>query len=307
MTRLGTTFDLPWFMDRRIDPNQLVQLTANQLSIAAMLDDFAEQNGLSVTLLERVIYFGPPEGAAELLESWQRQGASESIRTSSRTALNQSSKPLANRAAKPSSRPSSRLRKALAKRGTTDWPHLTEPRRLIEQLLSESRIKVEGTDLIPHDLWTSGSLPELALRDRLCLLLVGFELDWQFDSKGRSLEIVPAKYASDLSSELPKLADRIGAMKSSSKKASLKRSSTNADSQRYSLRIESQPLRAVLQQIAKSAKRRLVIDKDAEGLIDERVSISVEKVTLEELVEELVAAAGAAVVFNEDKIVVRSR
>lgn len=279
LTRIGKTFGLAWFLDRRVDPNRLVTLSANHLSLATMIDTLAEQNGLSIKLFDDLIYFGPAEESPELLEPRQGVGRSDSLKNGSL--------------------PTTRLRKSLARRDRSDWPHLTEPRRLIEQLLSESRIKAEGTDLVPHDLWTSHSLPTLSLKDRLSLLLIGFELDWQVEPTGRSLEIVPRKNESNTPIKRFQLAALIDKPNRS------KRLTTQRESeQRYTLRIESQPLRLVLLQIATSAQRELTIREEAKEHVERRVSIAVEQVTLEELLRKLTAAAECIAKVEEKRILI---
>ncbi len=60
-------------------------------------------------------------------------------------------------------------------------------------------------------------------------------------------------------------------------------------------------------QIAKSAKLTIVIEKNAEPLVDERVSISANQLTLEELVQELARKAKLSASIKKEQLVISVR
>ena len=51
--------------------------------------------------------------------------------------------------------------------------------------------RVSRAERIPHDLWAAGALPDLSAAEQLTLLLVGFDLSFKTQARDRSLEIVP--------------------------------------------------------------------------------------------------------------------
>ena len=65
------------------------------------------------------------------------------------------------------------------------------PRELLSRLAESAGIRLEGTEQVPHYLWSAADLPALPLVDRLTLIAVQFDLTFRIAADGRSMELVP--------------------------------------------------------------------------------------------------------------------
>jgi hypothetical protein len=165
---------------------------------------------------------------------------------------------------------------------------LIEPRRVIESAVEERGWRVANADAIPHDLWSSGQLPELSLPDQLTILLVGFDLTFELRPQDRSIELVPLTV-------LPKGAGTQAGVRPPVPSAKAPKPNQGAKHQ-YTLRVQEQPVGAVLQALGKRLRWTIQIDEDgirkAGKSLDTRVSFSVEKADQNQLLEALLKPAG---------------
>jgi hypothetical protein len=153
-------------LDRRIDPEQLVSLNLSDASLRTVLQQLAKNAGTGISFWEPLVYLGPPSEAAALRTLAHLRDAEV--------------------AALPTAR-----RQALSAQRAWSWDDLATPRDLIAGLASEAHLKVEGIDLIPHDLWPARRLPPLAWSDRLTLVAAEFGLTYEVARDGRSVRLTP--------------------------------------------------------------------------------------------------------------------
>jgi hypothetical protein len=66
LERLVATRPAPLWLDRRVDPQQTVEVQFTDVPLTTALADLAEQHDLGVAQLDRVIYVGPKKTAAGL-------------------------------------------------------------------------------------------------------------------------------------------------------------------------------------------------------------------------------------------------
>jgi len=163
---LGETVGVGIFLDRRIDPGQLLDLTIRDQPLEAALAEIAAAGQARVARLDRVAYVGPPATASKL-------ATLAALRHDEASRL-----PAAAKA---------RLLRASA----WQWPALAQPRQLLSELAAEARVTVAGAEQIPHDLWPAVALPPLAWVDRLTLVLAGFDLTFELAADGASVQLVP--------------------------------------------------------------------------------------------------------------------
>jgi hypothetical protein len=153
-------------LDRRIDPHQMLSLTASGRPLAEVLGRIAETERLGLSLWEPIVYLGPaPEAAALRTLAWLRREEASAL-------------------------PASR-RQALSAVRAWEWDDLATPRDLLAALAAEARVKVEDLDRLPHDLWPARRLPPLAWTDRVTLLAIEFGLTFEIAADGRSIRLVP--------------------------------------------------------------------------------------------------------------------
>jgi hypothetical protein len=154
------------FLDRRVDPNQLVAYQAAEAPLDDVLRRLATRLNLGVARLGPVLYLGPAT-TATVLDVAAEQRRAEASRL-----------------------PAAARKRYLAVQPLR-WEALSEPRQLLEDLARSSQIEIAGLDGIPHDLWPGVSLPPLTLVERLSLVLAGFEQTFRFEDDGRRICLEP--------------------------------------------------------------------------------------------------------------------
>jgi len=153
-------------LDRRIDPNQLVELELRDVPLQTALGQIAARGQMGVTRLGSLIYFGPPAATRQL-----------------RTLAAAAEQPLA--ALSPAAQ-----QKWLA-RASWSWEELSTPGELLDALARENDFTIDNPELVPHDLWPQVSLPPLSLIERLTLVLIGFDLTFEVTGGGNAVVLVP--------------------------------------------------------------------------------------------------------------------
>ncbi len=151
------------FLDRRIDPQQKIDLSITGVKLDALLEQLAQQVNAATCPIDSVLYVGPPRTAAAL---W--------------AVMRQRRKEVSRQAALARARPE-----------RWSWDELAEPRQLLVDLLRRHQLSAVNPDAIPHDLWPAADLPPLGLADRLTLLLAGFDLTFELSGDGQQVRLVP--------------------------------------------------------------------------------------------------------------------
>jgi hypothetical protein len=164
LNSLSQSTGIAIFLDRRIDPNQEIDITIREERLESAMSRIATAAGAVAKVVGDVVYIGPAESAVRLptVATIRRQEASQ----------------LPGK---------SRLLDSQAWR----WDELSEPRKLLDVLARQASVTVANPELIPHDLWPAASLPPLAWADRLSLLLAGFGLTFEFSAGGTPVRLVP--------------------------------------------------------------------------------------------------------------------
>ena len=298
-------------LDRRVDPDQPLTMTASDLPLEQMLGQIAQRHGLGMTVLGSVVYLGPPHFTTRLrtLAELRRQ----EVRARSDVA--------------------ERLLAVAAFR----WPDFATPRDLLTRLAAESRLTIEGLAQVPHDLWAEADLAPLTWVDRLTLIAGQFDLTFELASDGRSVALVPIPddvsivrgYA--VGSQAPRLAEKWGQMlphaqikivetkifvrglledherlaaglrsgESAAKTAGRKpveNHPARKSEKRYTLKQAQGQLDLLLPQLAEKLGMEVRIDREAmerAGVsLRQQVSVSVTNATLDDLLTALLKPAG---------------
>lgn len=300
-------------LDRRVDPDRPIELTIDDQPLDEVLGRIAADRNIGLTWLGPLVYFGPEEAAGRL-----------------RTLA-------ALRAAEVRKLPG-RGQAALTRERAWQWNELSTPRELLAELAEEAQVTIEGLDLVPHDLWPAADLPPLSWTDRLTLLANEFDLAFELSDDGRSVRLAKidepvaikrdypggrdaANIAERFRREAPDVVVEVrggrvfvtGRLEDHERLAHYGKPGANQAAakpslpprrgkQVYTLAVEEQPLKAVLDTLGERAGFELRIDRpalDQAGLtLDRRVTFSVTEVSLDELLEAALGPAGLA--FRRD-------
>jgi len=288
-------------IDRRIDPDQAVDVNLNDVALREGLARIAAACDAAVCQFGPVTYVGPPDAVDRL-----------------RTLAALRREDVGQLAASASSRQMAAMR-------PWQWNDFATPRELLRRLADEAAIEIREADRIPHDLWAAGDLPPLRWADRMTLLLVQFDLTFSIEpsSGGIVLEPIPddvfiernyeatprpeeqiarwTQRAPD--AEIRMRGDRIlvrGRLEDHERLRAVETSqepiSPAPAVEVYSLTFRELRLESVLGQLASKLGLRLEFDREAirtAGLsTDHRVSVDAHNVSIEELLDAIVDGTG---------------
>jgi hypothetical protein len=263
LDRLRQTFQASIIVDRRVDPNERVTLDIEATSAEQALGGIADSCGLDVARLGKLLYLGPASASGRL-------------------------RPLANLRTHDAAKLPADIRNAVLKRQPLEWPRLSEPRPLITSLVERNGWRVVDSEKIPHDLWAANELPDLNLAEQLTVLLLGFDLTFEFQSEDRTVRIVPLK-----ANVAPAPAHNA---RSGSPTKIPAAQPVGGTKQVYTLHVQEKPVGAVLHELANRLHWNLRIDENAIRAagksLDQRVSFSVENADQDKLLEALLTPAG---------------
>ncbi|QGJ69348.1 Hypothetical protein PBC10988_10220 [Planctomycetales bacterium 10988] len=307
-----------FLLDRRINPNQTVNLNLNRQPLELVLPKIAKAGGTSQTWLDSCAYFGPSDQA-------QRLATVSALRTNE---LQEFAPEVANKW-------------KLQRRWS--WEDLATPEELLSELEGEFQIEIRAKEFLPYDHLSGADLPPLTLVERLSLLLVQFDATFRFEADGNAITIIAFPQEATLVHRYPSggnLQSRIETWKQAFPQAKIepasgriqvtgsyenhqairamlnpqvtaqqsKPSSTNLQ-ERYTLTVEQKPLAAVLTVLGKQIG--FEIDWQPEdGQNPDRnqmVSFRVQDAKLEELLEALFRDTSYTFELQEMKVSVRAR
>lgn len=306
LERLAGIQRVAMMLDRRIDPNQLIELQLHEVPLQTALEQIAATSHMGVTRLGPLVYFGPPAATRQL-----------------RTLAAAAEEPLAALAP-------SRQQKWLA-RASWGWEALSTPRELLETLARENSFTIENLELVPHDLWPQVSWPSLSLIERMTLLLIGFDLTFEITGEGSAVVLVPIgepatlvrtytvgpqaeTVAQRIAPFAPQAAIRVErdqlivrgraeehetiarALRGEPMRRTTTRRKTQAGEKVLTLNVQNSRLGALVQQLAGQLGLELQIDEAAlraAGVdLEKLVSLQVQNVSLDELLTTILAPQG---------------
>jgi hypothetical protein len=264
-------------LDRRVDPDQKVDLKLNGVPMEAALRKIADRCGLGIARLGPVVYVGPI-AAAERLPAVA-------------AALDRDVRRL----------PTAARQKFLQQRSFA-WDDFASPHDLLAELGRQSGIEIGGLEQLPHDLWAEADLPPISLVDRLTLIATEFDLGFAVATDGRSVKLVPV--AEDIGKTAapppravsPQSAKKRPAAKPSAAKSPAAKPPATEEPPIKRLVVKEKPLEPVLRELGRQLDLEIRIDRqaiEAAGIsLDQRVSVVVEQATVDDLLRELLKSTG---------------
>lgn len=166
LVEFGRAQHIAVLLDRRVDPEQKLELNLRDVPVLTVLQAVATGRNLRVVVLRNVIYVGLPEDAGRL-----------------RTVVELRCQEVAAMGAEPARR--------FARLAPIVWQDLDEPRKVLEQLAGENGIEIVNPERVPHDLWAACDLPPMSVIERLTLILHQFGLTFQLAPDARRIAVVP--------------------------------------------------------------------------------------------------------------------
>ncbi len=323
LTRLASLHDLPLWIDRRVDVQRGVRLSIQNEPLSAALSRLAagDERPWGWSTLRTVVYFGPKQAADELA-------------TVSELTRQMLAKAPAD------------VRRAWLAPKLWSIPRLAEPRTLLLSTLDEIGVELQHPNAIPHDLWPARDIAAIAPVDRAVLTLIGFDLAPHPTADGRRLAVAPIErpmgmsheyrlskrlesVASELAAaddgvrldrkgsrlvvagrwEVHELLKKVGRPNSQPQEHGNSGRPERGAEQRFTLRIQDQPVGRVIAQLAAPLNLTVTWDLQADGgdstLQSALISCDVRDASLDELLAAVLQPAGLAFDREGDRVRIR--
>lgn len=157
--------------DRRIDPHQLITVeTKSAARIQVLRKISASIPGGAFCLTEHLACVGPAESIYRLpiLLDHNHQQLNSLRRKIDAAGFRQ-----------------------LTDKKAVFWEPLAEPRQILLDQFTRVGARVRNPEVVPHDVWAGGQLPDMTFVDLATIILNQFDLTLEFDSDSPELTIVP--------------------------------------------------------------------------------------------------------------------
>lgn len=268
LTEFGKKYNVPIFLDRRVDPDQRMDLSAQDLPVEGVLSLAAQKLKLGTCTVGKVHYIGPKSTASRLTGVIaQRKLDLRKLPPQARTVWNKSKE--------------------------LQWDEAASPRDIAAALAQEAGAELENLEQIPHDVWPAYDLPAMTLTERLSLVLAGFDLTFRVSEDGSQIRVTqlpPDKVAASGqerdSGDVPQAGTTKTITKGPIKKV-------------FSMTVQKQPAGAVLSTVAKQMGKEFKFDPSLRDKLREDVSFTVKDVTLEELLAKTLTPLGLSCKVTE--------
>lgn len=292
---LRDNFSICIFTDRRIDPEQIIELQVEDLSLEQTLRRLALTANADLSFVRNVIYLGPTDSTGLLATVAAIQNQNLKSVMSAQPALFKPSK--------------------------VTWNRPANPRNILQEDTASLGLKITNPDSIPFDQWDTGQLAALPFAYRTTILLAGFGKTFQFTDKS-TISIIDfpqqATYRTSIdrqvsSQNLTQLRKQFPTLQITSSDNGLSvagrweeihqlqrllsngtRKTTKpatAGMQVYTLTVENQPVQAIIQAIAQQEKLMVRATAKAQQLWAKRVSLEAKKLSLSQLLTNVTTQA----------------
>ncbi|HET6327019.1 MAG TPA: STN domain-containing protein [Planctomycetaceae bacterium] len=173
LRRLSHEREVSILLDRRVDPEQEVQLETSDVALRSTLHEIVRVTRLGVTQVGNCLIVAPAVPVLRL-----------------RTLIALRDKELERDSA--TSAGAAHLR---TQRATIAWDDLASPAEILASIGRQFGLSIGGLDQIPHDLWAGATIPDATASEALSLVLNQFDLTfvWLPHEKGIRVMPIPAR------------------------------------------------------------------------------------------------------------------
>ena len=299
-------------LDRRIDPDQLVDFRASGNSLERSLEQLARQLNLGYCKIGPCIYLGPRSTTARLatVSEVKRQELSKAP---------------------------DRLKQRLTASTGWQWKRLSTPNDLLQQQVRAAGLSLAPTDQLPHDLWTDQTLPPLDFSQRMSILLAGFNLTFTLNTTTGQLQLIrlPEKvsltrhYSKRLSpanlakvkTRFPSLVikqtgDRLEVRGSQEEHEllarllrgeTIRRTVTKPSEKRFTLRVMQAPAAAIIDSVVQQQKYRIRLEPNVAERLKTLVNLDLTEATLDELLRKTLEPLGLTYQLENQQLTIREK
>ncbi len=169
IARIVTQQGFAMVRDRRLNPDRQIQVNSTQDTARVVLEKIARSAEGRSVIVGSTIYLGP-------------QAPADKLRTLIALRRDELSR-MTNLA-----RDRQRL---LRRQQIVHWQDLDRPVDLLGVVAAKAGLRIDGLERVPHDLWTGGTFLAEDAAAALSLILIQFDLTFQWRDAATAIEIVP--------------------------------------------------------------------------------------------------------------------
>lgn len=156
-------------LDRRIDPDRIVDVQLGQMTLRQGLEQFAGQLDADAAVIGGAVMIGPPQSLDRLRTDIVLQHQTLKARTSER-AQKRSFPMVLGR--------------------TFRWDDLQSPSGLLHRVAVDFDLEVADIALVPHDLWAEGVMADVGAVEAIAMVAGQFDLTFQWDEDLKSVRLM---------------------------------------------------------------------------------------------------------------------
>ncbi|MEZ6144859.1 MAG: STN domain-containing protein [Planctomycetaceae bacterium] len=179
--RLESLHNVAILLDRRIDPDRLIDVQLTQVTLLEGIEFLANQLEADAALVGGTVVIGPTD---------KLDRTRTDIVIQHQTLKDSSSEQGQRRLFELFSGKSFR------------WDNLQTPRELVQSIGEGYGVEVTGLDLIPHDLWAAGEMIDVSAVEALMLAAGQFDLTCQWNEDASIVQLAPAPSRLTIEKEL---------------------------------------------------------------------------------------------------------
>lgn len=169
LRRISHEREISILVDRRVDPDQQIEIDTGERSLRSAVDEIARLAHLAVSRVGNCLVVAPPAAALRLrtlVALRERELAARNLEFSDSL---------------------SRLR---TERATIRWDDLERPADIVRKIGSQFGLSIAGIEQVPHDLWAGAVAPEATAAEALSLVLNQFDLTFEWTDRGAGVRLV---------------------------------------------------------------------------------------------------------------------
>ena len=172
LTNFSTAYNVAIMLDRRLDPTRTPSINLQNQPFNTAVESIASSVGAGAVVVGDTIVIGPLNAVGNLPSLIKKRSAEIS---SSEAGI-----------------PRFRRSELTNRRITMHWNDLDEPSQILVAAADRFGLTVANPERIPHDLWPGNTVPEASAVEALSLLLIQFDLTFEWQDRGRTLRLVDA-------------------------------------------------------------------------------------------------------------------
>lgn len=313
------THELRIWIDRRVDTSQMVTMKLTGTSVGQSFSTLAQRCQSEVVFMPPLVVIVPQGTASRFLALRANLGHQAQQLPAKQRTLFRTPEP-------------------------TVWQTFQQPNNLLRQWIEPISTSLGQLDSLPHDVWSSGSLPPLSLTDRLLLLSFGFDKHFQIEwvdgetllklneiSGDQSIDCLvedsnwisslrgsqtrwsnsfpnvqfkTARNTATLSGTLDDVANVIKEALQPRTAASTTRDLAN---QRFTLTVSQQVAGNILKTIADQTQLTMQMDAGSREALQKRIDIAAKDLTLQQLLNQVADATNTDIKVSGQNLLIRSK